>query len=127
MYINYIQSNPKLVLSAEYLAAVDTGTTGHYLTLNSPCCNKRKEIHSLPILMPNGEIITSTHTALLNHQDLPFQARQAHLLPGLRKALISIGTFCKYGCEGTFTKKSVHIKNKQSGRTIMGGNKRYTN
>ena len=41
-YINYIQSNPKLVLSVEDLAVADTGTTGHYLTLNFPCCNKRK-------------------------------------------------------------------------------------
>ena len=78
-YINYIQSNPKLVLSVEDLAVADTGTTGHYRTLNSPCCNKRKAIHPLPIQMPNGEIITSTHTALLNHQDLTFQDRQSHL------------------------------------------------
>ena len=28
-YINYIQSNPKLVLSVEDLAVVDTGTKGH--------------------------------------------------------------------------------------------------
>ena len=105
----------------EDLAVADTGTTGNYLTLNSPCCNKRKAIHLLPIQMPNGEIITSTHTALLNHQDLPFQARQAHLFPGLRKALLSIGNFCEHGCEATFTNKSVHIKNNQSGWTIMGG------
>ena len=71
--------------------------------------------------MTNGEIITFTHTALLNHQDLPLQARQAHLFPGLRKALLSVGDFCEHGCEATFTNKSVHIKNKQSGRTIMGG------
>ena len=34
--INYIQSNPKLVLSVEDLEVADTGITGHYLTLNSP-------------------------------------------------------------------------------------------
>ena len=28
-YINYIQSNPKLVLSVEDLAVADTGTIGH--------------------------------------------------------------------------------------------------
>ena len=54
-YINYIQSNPKLVLSVEDLALADTGTTGHYLTLNSPCINKLKAIYPLPIQMPNGE------------------------------------------------------------------------
>ena len=95
--------------------------TGHYLTLNLPYCNKRKAIHPLPIQMPNGKIIKYTHTALLNHQALPFQARQAHLFPGLMKALLSIGTFCEHGCEATFTNKSIRIKNKQSGQTIIGG------
>ena len=95
----------------EDLAVADTRTTGHYLTLNSPCCNKRKAIHPLPIQIPNGEIITSTHTALLSHQDLPFQARQENIFPGLRKSLLSIVTFCKHGCEDTFTNKLVHINN----------------
>ena len=105
----------------EDLAVADTGTTGHYLTLNSPCSNKRKAIHPLPIQMLNGEIIESTHTALLNHQDLPLHARQAHIFPGLKKALLFIGTFCEHGCEANFNNKSVHIKDKQSGSTIMRG------
>ena len=33
-YINYIQSNPKLVKTVENLAVAETGTTGHYLTLD---------------------------------------------------------------------------------------------
>ena len=37
------------------------------------------------------------------------------------KALLFIGTFFEHDCEATFTNISVHIKNKQSGRTIMGG------
>ena len=118
-YINYIQSNPKLVLSVEDLALADTGTTGHYLTLNSPCTNKRKAVHPLPIQLPNGEIIKPTHTALLTHQDLPLQAREAHLFPGLKKALLSIGTLCEHVCESIFNNKSVHIKNNQSGKTSM--------
>ena len=71
--------------------------------------------------MPNREIIKSTHTTLLNHQDLSFQARQAHLFPGLKKAMLSIGTLCEKGCEATFKNKSVHIKNKWNGMTIMRG------
>ena len=71
--------------------------------------------------MLNGEIIESTHTALLNHQDLPLHARQAHIFPGLKKALLFIGTFCEHGCEATFNNKSVQIKNRQSGRTIIRG------
>ena len=73
------------------LAVADTGTTEHYLDLDSPCDNKKQAIHTLPIQIPNGEIIASTHTALLSCQDLQIQARQAHLFPGLNKALLSIG------------------------------------
>ena len=41
-YINYIQSNPKLALSVEYLAVAGTRTTGHYLTLNLQCKKNKK-------------------------------------------------------------------------------------
>ena len=71
--------------------------------------------------MPNGEIIKFTHTALLNHQDLPFQARQAHIFPGLKKSLLSIGTLCELGCESTLNKNKVHIKKNKSGRTSTMG------
>ena len=120
-YINCIQSNPKLVLLVEGLEVADTGTMGHYITLNSPCTKKRKAVHLLPIQIPIGEIIKFTHTALLTHQDLPLQDRQAHIFPGLKKALLSIGTLCEHVCESTFNNKSVHIKNNHSGKTIMRG------
>ena len=70
-YINYIQSNPKLVQTMDNLSVADTRTTGYYLTLEFPCDNKNQAVHTLPIQIPNGEIITSMHTALLSHQDLP--------------------------------------------------------
>ena len=94
---------------------------GHYLALDSLCRNKQKAVHTLPIQMPNGEVIKSMHTALLSHPDLPLQARQSHIFPGLTKALLSIGTLCKYGCEATSNDKSVHFKNKQIKNIIMRG------
>ena len=33
-YVNYINSNPKLVHKVDELAVEYTGTTGHYLTLD---------------------------------------------------------------------------------------------
>ena len=54
-YINYIQSNPKLVQTVDDLAEADTGTTGHYLILDFPCDNKQQDVHLLPIKMPNGK------------------------------------------------------------------------
>ena len=53
-YINYVQFNTKLVLPMNELAVADTGTMGHYLTLDSPYSNKQQAIHPLPIKMPNG-------------------------------------------------------------------------
>ena len=41
-YINHINYNPKIVKETDVdeLAVADTGTTGYYLTLDSPCDNK---------------------------------------------------------------------------------------
>ena len=118
-YINYIQSNPKILQAMDNLAVADTGTTGNYLTLDSPCDNKQQAVHPLPIQMPNGEIITSMHTSILSNQDLPIQARKSHLFPELNKALQYIGTLCNHGCEATFNDKSVHIMNKWGGKVIL--------
>ena len=103
------------------LAVADTGKTGHYLTIDSPCDNKQQAIHPLPIQIPNGEIITSTHTALLSHQDLTIQAQKSHLFPGINKALLSIGTLCDHEFEATFNDKSVRILNRWIGKVIMKG------
>ena len=75
------------------LAVEEMRTTGHYLTLDSPCDRKQLAVIPLPIRMPNGEIIASTYTTLLSKIDLPIEAQKAHLFPGLNKALLSIGTF----------------------------------
>ena len=92
-YINYIQSNPKLVLPIDDLAVADTGTTVHYLTLDSPCSNKQRAFHLLPIQMPNEEIIKSTYTALLSCPDLTLQAQQAHLFQGSRRPCCLLGHY----------------------------------
>ena len=117
-YMHYIQSNPKLVRPMDDLALADTRTMGHYLTLDSPFNNKQQALHALPIQIPNGEIIASTHTALLPHPDLQLQARKAHLFPGLNKSLLSIGTLCNHCCEATFDDNSVRINNKQIGNIL---------
>ena len=105
----------------DVLAEADTGTTGHYLTLDLPCSNIQQDVHPLPIQMPNGEIIKSTHTALLYHPDLPLHALQAHLFPGITNSLMSIGTLYNHGCEAIFNDKYIHIKNNQIGKIIMRG------
>ena len=120
-YINYIQYNTKLVKKVDELAVAETGTTGHYMTLESPCDNKQLAINPPPIRMPKGEIITSKHTALLSKQDLPIEARKENIFPGLNKALMSIGTICDHGYQATFDDKIVLILKKGSGKVIMKG------
>ena len=120
-YINYIKSNPKLVQTVDELAVSDTGMTGNYLTLNLTCDNKQLAISPLPIRMPNGEIITSTHTALLTKKDLPIATRKSHLFTGLNKAFLSIGIFCDHGFQATFDENTVLILNKGSGKVMMKG------
>ena len=120
-YINYIQSNPKLVQPMDNLAVGDTGTTGHYLNLDLPCGNKKQAFHQFSIQMPNGEIIMSMHTALLSRPELPLQAQRAHILTGINKALLYIGALCDHGCEAIFNDKYVSIMNKRSGKLSMKG------
>ena len=97
------------------------GKTGHYLTLDLTCDNKQLAISPLPIRMPNGEIITSTHISLLSKKYLPIEARKTHLFPGTNKALLSIRKFCDHGCQAIFYDKKKIILNKGSGKVIMEG------
>ena len=98
-------------------------TTGNYLILDSPCTDKQSEVVLLPIKISNGNIILSTHTALLKIDTLLMEARRAHIFSGLNKAVLSISTFCDHGCNAIFNKKGVTIKNKVDGTTIMQGDR----
>ena len=51
-YINYIQSNPKLVRTVDEIAVAYTGTTGNDLTLDSPCNNKQLAFGDIYAMVP---------------------------------------------------------------------------
>jgi hypothetical protein len=70
--------------------------------------------------MPNGTTIKSSHTCNLLLTDMPPQARQAHILPGLvHNSLISVGQLCYNGCSVTFTQDQVTISKKE--KCVMYG------
>ena len=73
----------------------------------------------MPIEMPNGEIITSTHISLLPQHKLPDNARKAHIFPGLQKPLISIGTLCDNNCIAVFDAERVTIYEQTTRNIIM--------
>jgi hypothetical protein len=77
---------------------VDTGSTGHFLTVLTPCLNLGPASPGISVVTPDGDIITLTHTSLLNLQMLLPAACTAHVFPTLTSgSLISIGTLCDHG------------------------------
>ena len=72
------------------IAAADYGKLGHFLKSNSPCVDKRIATNPIGIRMPDGQIVYSSHTALLLHDTLPTEARHAHISPEFKnKAWLS--------------------------------------
>ena len=91
------------------VAIVDSGTTGHFLQISSECVDKRQTDEGLNVHLPDGSVITSTHTALLNIPQLPMKARRAHLFPKISHALLSISMLCDEGYMEIFDKQRVYI------------------
>ena len=73
--------------------------------------------------MPNGDIITSTHIALLPQYNLPDNARKAHIFTGLQKPLISIGTLCDNNYIAVFDAERVTIYDQTPINIIMQGHR----
>jgi hypothetical protein len=72
------------------------------------------------VRLPNGDTLTSTHTATLNMPSLPQAARLAHILTGLAQhSLLSVGQMCDSGCSVTFTASNVTVTRGHS--TILTG------
>ena len=115
-YMNYINSNPKIVNRVDELVVADTGKTGNYLTLDYPCNNKKIAVIPLPIHIPNGEITTSTHTALLSKTNPTIEARKSHIFPCLSKYLLSIVSPSNFPTQAVFDEKKVLIINKGNGK-----------
>jgi hypothetical protein len=95
-------------------AILDSGCTSNFLSASAPCSDKQEAHVPLNVNMPNGTTIQSSHTCNLLLTDLPPQARQAHILPGLvHNSLISVGQLCDSGCSVTFTQDQVTVSKNQ--------------
>lgn len=87
----------------------DSGSSGHFCTPSAAVTNIRPTRVSIPVTLPDGSVIHSSHEADLNVPALPIEARRAHIFPNLTSTLISIGTLCDSGCSATFTATKVTI------------------
>jgi hypothetical protein len=101
-------------------AVFDSRCTSNFLSAAAPCSDKQASHVPLNVNMPNGTTIKSSHTCNLLLIDLPPQARQAHILPGLvYNSLISVGQSCDNGCRVTFTQDQVTVSKNE--KCVMYG------
>ena len=84
---------------------------------------KQTANNPIPIKIPNGDIITSSHIALLPQHNLPDKVCKAHIFPGLTKPLISIGTLCDNNCISVFDERRVTIYDKTMRQIVMKGHR----
>jgi hypothetical protein len=85
-YLNFTPSQP-----SPCTALLDSRCTAHFLLANVKCSDKKSTTTPLAVRLPNGDTITSTHTATLNMPSLPHATRKAHVLPGLAQhSLLSV-------------------------------------
>jgi hypothetical protein len=99
-------------------AILDSGCTSNFLSAAAPCSDKQAAHVLLNVNMPNGTTIQSSHTCNLLLTDLPHQARQDHILPGLvHNSLMSVVQLCDNECSVTFTHDQVTVSRK--GKEVM--------
>lgn len=116
---SYPPSSPSLQ-SPSHPVVADTGANGHFITQHTPHTNKQPMSPGINVLLPNGDALTSTHTANLILPGLPPSATTAHIFPSLASgSLLSIGVLCDHGCTATFTKDDVSISH--NNKSILTG------
>jgi hypothetical protein len=99
-------------------AILDSGCTSNFLSAAAPCSAKQAAHVPINVNMPNGTTIQSSHTCNLLLTDLPHQARQVHILPGLvHNSLISVGQLCDNEYSVTFTQDQVTVS--RNGKYVM--------
>jgi hypothetical protein len=109
------------LLKPHETAIVDSGCTGHFLLVNTPCLNKVKSQTPLTVRLPNGATMESSHTAELNIPHLNAAASIAHVFPGMSDhSLLSVGQLCNEGYIVTFKDASVTVCNSQKFQILSG-------
>ena len=80
------------------------------MSLEAPVSNKRPTTNPIPVCLPDGHTIYSTHTADIRLPHVPPAACVAHLFPELHRTnLISVNQLVQAGCSATFTKSTITV------------------
>ena len=98
-YNQEIASNAVSEIKQNSMAILDSGATSNCFTTNAPVRNIRPTCCPLEVKIPDGKLLKSTHTADLEIEGLPPQAKQGHLIPGMKgHSLVSLVQLCRAGC-----------------------------
>ena len=80
-YSNLVNNNrnknidfKSMCIDSSLEAVEDSGTTRHYNTPTTPCTNKQTATQPIKINLPNGEIITLSHIALIPQNNVRWSA-----------------------------------------------------
>ena len=90
-------------------AIADSGTTRHFLQMDSVCEDKKQASNGVCVQLSDGSSIESTQTALINFPQLPLEAHWAHLFPHIKHALLSISMLCDHEYTAIFDEDGVYI------------------
>ena len=91
-------------------AIADSGCTSHFLGNKAHCTNKKPCAQGVIVNLPNNMTMQATHTALLDHPNIPIEARQCHIFPDMgSKALLSIAQFVDHGYKAVLKPTSISM------------------
>ena len=107
----------------------DSGCSDHYASMNADVKNTQPAgNNAVSVTLPDGNIIKSIHSAIINNKNLPRQARKCHLFSGMKnKVLISLGELCDCGMKISLNKNEIliHEDNKASKLVMKGERSKY--
>jgi hypothetical protein len=102
-------------------AIVDSGCTGHFMLVNTPCLNKVKSQNPLTVRLPNGATMESSHTDALEIPELNKATSIANFFPVMANhSLLSVGKLCNEEYTVTFRNALVTICNSQAFQILNG-------
>jgi hypothetical protein len=103
-------------------AIADSGATSNFFTTDAAVINVKPAEKPLIVRIPNGKQLHSTHVCELNMPQLPYDARQGHIIPGMRgHSLVSLVQLCRAGCEVAITNNEMQVK--YEGKVVLQGKK----
>ena len=89
---------------------VDSGTTKHYLCIDSPCKLEIQKRNGLKSTQPVGTKIQATEECELDMENIPKKSRKAHKFTTLAgNSLISVAQLCDAGFKVTFYHEKVIV------------------